>query len=38
VVAGAVIVTVLVMLVNAVLHRIQARSLAWRPVSKDMRL
>lgn len=36
VVAGAVIVTVLVMAVNAVLQRIQARSLAWRPVAKDM--
>jgi len=38
VVAGAVIVTVLVMAVNAMLQRIQARSLAWRPVAKDMAL
>jgi ABC-type nitrate/sulfonate/bicarbonate transport system permease component len=36
VVAGAVIVTVLVMAVNAALQRVQARSLAWRPVAKDM--
>ena len=36
VLAGAVIVTVLVMAVNAALHRVQARSLAWRPVAKDM--
>jgi ABC-type nitrate/sulfonate/bicarbonate transport system permease component len=36
VVAGAVVVTVLVMVVNAVLQRIQARSLSWRPVAKDM--
>ncbi len=36
VVAGAVIVTVLVMVVNAALHRVQARSLSWRPVAKDM--
>jgi ABC-type nitrate/sulfonate/bicarbonate transport system permease component len=36
VVAGAVIVTVLVILVNAGLQRVQARSLAWRPVAKDM--
>jgi NitT/TauT family transport system permease protein len=36
VVAGAVIVTVLVIGVNAALKRVQARSLAWRPVSRDM--
>jgi NitT/TauT family transport system permease protein len=36
VVAGAVIVTVLVMVVNAALQRVQARSLAWRPVAGDM--
>jgi NitT/TauT family transport system permease protein len=36
VLAGAVIVTVLVMAVNAGLQRLQARSLAWRPVAKDM--
>jgi sulfonate transport system permease protein len=36
VLAGAVIVTVLVMAVNAALQRVQARSLAWRPVAKDM--
>ena len=36
VVAGAVIVTVLVIGVNAALQRVQARSLAWRPVAKDM--
>jgi sulfonate transport system permease protein len=36
VVAGAVIVTVLVIAVNAALQRVQARSLAWRPVAKDM--
>lgn len=38
VVAGAVVVTVLVMAVNAVLQRIQARSLSWRAVAKDMAL
>jgi ABC-type nitrate/sulfonate/bicarbonate transport system permease component len=36
VLAGAVIVTVLVIAVNAALQRVQARSLAWRPVAKDM--
>lgn len=36
VVAGAVVVTVLVIGVNAALKRVQARSLAWRPVSRDM--
>jgi NitT/TauT family transport system permease protein len=36
VVAGAVIVTVLVMAVNAALQRVQARSLAWRPIAGDM--
>jgi ABC-type nitrate/sulfonate/bicarbonate transport system permease component len=36
VVAGAVVVTVLVIAVNAALKRVQARSLAWRPVSRDM--
>jgi NitT/TauT family transport system permease protein len=36
VVAGAVIVTVLVIGVNAALKRVQARSLAWRPVARDM--
>jgi NitT/TauT family transport system permease protein len=36
VLAGAVIVTVLVMAVNAVLQRVQARSLAWRPIARDM--
>jgi NitT/TauT family transport system permease protein len=36
VVAGAVIVTVLVMAVNAILKRVQARSLAWRPIARDM--
>jgi NitT/TauT family transport system permease protein len=36
VVAGVVIVTALVMAVNAVLHRLQARSLAWRPIASDM--
>ncbi len=36
VLAGAVIVTVLVILVNAALQKVQARSLAWRPVAKDM--
>jgi len=38
VVAGAVIVTVLVVGVNAALKRVQARSLAWRPVARDMTL
>lgn len=36
VMAGVVIVTVLVMVINAALQRVQARSLAWRPVAKDM--
>ena len=36
VLAGAVIVTALVILVNAGLQKVQARSLAWRPVAKDM--
>ncbi|MGH7088984.1 MAG: ABC transporter permease [Stellaceae bacterium] len=36
VVAGAVIVTVLVIAVNGALKRVQARSLAWRPVARDM--
>jgi ABC-type nitrate/sulfonate/bicarbonate transport system permease component len=36
VVAGAVVVTVLVIGVNAALKRVQTRSLAWRPVSRDM--
>jgi NitT/TauT family transport system permease protein len=36
VVAGAVIVTVLVMVMNTMLQHIQARSLSWRPVAKDM--
>jgi NitT/TauT family transport system permease protein len=38
VLAGAVIVTVLVMAVNAGLRRVQARSLAWRPLAADMTL
>lgn len=38
VLAGAVIVTVLVMAVNAALRRLQARSLAWRPIASDMAL
>lgn len=36
VLAGAVIVTVLVIAVNAALKRVQARSLSWRPMSRDM--
>jgi NitT/TauT family transport system permease protein len=36
VIAGAVIVTVLVMAVNAALQRVQARSLSWRPLARDM--
>ena len=36
VVAGAVVVTVLVMAVNAILKRVQTRSLAWRPIARDM--
>lgn len=36
VLAGAVVVTVIVIAVNAALKRVQARSLAWRPVSRDM--
>jgi NitT/TauT family transport system permease protein len=36
VLAGAVVVTALVIVVNAALNRGQARSLAWRPVSRDM--
>ncbi len=36
VIAGVAIVTVLVMAVNAALQRVQARSLAWRPIAKDM--
>jgi NitT/TauT family transport system permease protein len=38
VLAGAVIVTVLVMAVNAGLRRVQTRSLAWRPIAGDMTL
>jgi hypothetical protein len=38
VLAGAVIVTVLVMVVNAGLRRVQTRSLAWRPIAGDMTL
>jgi NitT/TauT family transport system permease protein len=38
VLAGAVIVTVLVMAVNAGLRRVQTRSLAWRPTAGDMTL
>ncbi|MCC6474966.1 MAG: ABC transporter permease, partial [Burkholderiales bacterium] len=36
VVTGVVVVTVLVILVNAGLQHVQARSLAWRPMSRDM--
>ena len=36
VMAGVVVVTTLVILVNAALQRTQARKLAWRPVSRDM--
>jgi NitT/TauT family transport system permease protein len=36
VLAGVVVVTAIVILVNAALQRTQARSLAWRPVSRDM--
>jgi NitT/TauT family transport system permease protein len=36
VIAGAVIVTVLVMVINAILQRVQSRSLAWRPIARDM--
>lgn len=36
VLAGAVIVTALVMAVNAAFQRVQARSLAWRPIASDM--
>jgi NitT/TauT family transport system permease protein len=36
VMAGVVVVTALVILVNAGLQRTQARKLAWRPVAKDM--
>ena len=36
VLAGALIVTVLVIAVNATLKRVQTRSLAWRPVARDM--
>ena len=36
VLAGAVVVTALVIAVNAGLKRVQARSLAWRPVARDM--
>jgi len=36
VLAGVIVVTILVIVVNAVLQRSQARSLAWRPVSRDM--
>jgi NitT/TauT family transport system permease protein len=36
VMAGVVVVTALVILVNAALQRTQARKLAWRPVAKDM--
>jgi NitT/TauT family transport system permease protein len=36
VLAGAVIVTVLVMAVNAAFQHVQARSLAWRPIAADM--
>jgi NitT/TauT family transport system permease protein len=38
VVAGAIIVTVLVIGVNAALKRVQTRSLAWRPMARDMTL
>jgi len=34
--AGIVVVTALVIVLNAALQRIQARSTAWRPVSRDM--
>lgn len=34
--AGVVVITLLVLLLNAGLNRLQARSLAWRPVSRDM--
>lgn len=36
VMAGVVVVTILVILVNAALQRTQARKLAWRPVARDM--
>ena len=36
VLAGVVVVTTLVILVNAALQRTQARKLAWRPVARDM--
>ena len=36
VLAGAVVVRVIVIAVNSALKRVQARSLAWRPVSRDM--
>lgn len=36
VMAGAVVVTVLVMAVNAILKRLQARAIAWRPIARDM--
>jgi NitT/TauT family transport system permease protein len=34
--AGIIVVTVLVIVLNAALQRVQARSTAWRPVSRDM--
>lgn len=34
--AGIIVVTALVIVVNAALQRVQARSTAWRPVSRDM--
>jgi len=34
--AGVVVITLLVLVLNAMLQRLQARSLAWRPVSRDM--
>ena len=36
VLAGVVVVTVIVILMNAALQRTQARQMAWRPVSRDM--
>ena len=36
VLAGVVVVTAIVILVNAALQKTQSRSLAWRPVAKDM--
>ena len=36
VLAGVVVVTTIVILMNAALQRTQARQMAWRPVSRDM--